>query len=491
MANQRHVNILVRNGVRAWNLWRTEETTVRPDLSEADLRGATFFGEADLPDMPVVNLGEVDLRGADLRRATLFEVYLSDADLSNANLSDAHLKGVFLERANLRDADLHGANLDEAVLTEAHFGSADLRDANLRWVNLMNVDLRDANLSGAHLSYANLSGANLGAANLSGANLGTGTAPTSADFHKVDIGGIVAGRTVDLSGADLSEANLSGARLRGVDVRDANLRGANLSGATLFDIDLSRTNLSEANLSGATLIDVDLSGTLCVKTTFTDATLIGCNVYGMSAWDVTLDGTKQAALRINPPGERSALVVDSLEVAQFLYLLLRSQKVRSVLDTITSKVVLILGRVSTERTPVLDVLLEALRRHPNGYIPVLLDVDPQRDKPVRDQPDFETVQTLATLARFVIVDLTDLTMVRSEVAYITANLSTVPIQPVIASGANLPTEYEAWQRNQAFLNVYHYSDSDPTQLLANFTDAVIAPVEEYVVARRLAAADGT
>jgi uncharacterized protein YjbI with pentapeptide repeats len=489
MANQRHVDILVRNGVRAWNLWRTEEPGVRPDLSEADLRGATFFGEADLPDMPMVNLGEVDLRGADLRRATLFEVYLSDADLSNANLSDAHLKGVFLERADLSDANLHGATLDEAALTEAHFSSADVRDAHLRWVNLMNADLRDANLSGAHLSDANLSRANLGAANLSGANLGAGTAPSSADFHTVDIGGIVAGRTVDLSGADLSEANLSGARLSGVDLRDANLSGANLRGARLFDVDLSRTNLSEANLTGATLIDVDLSGTLCIKTTFADATLIGCNVYGISAWDVTLDGTKQADLRINPPGERSTLAVDSLEVAQFLYLLLRSQKVRNVLDTITSKLVLILGRVSTERTPILDVMLEALHRHPNGYIPVLLDVDPQRDEPVRDRPVLETVQTLANLARFVIVDLTDPTMVRSEVAYITANLPTVPVQPVIASGANLPTEYEAWQRNHTFLKVYHYSD--PTQLLANFTDAVIAPVEEYVVARRLADADGT
>jgi hypothetical protein len=43
------------------------------------------------------------------------------------------------------------------------------------------------------------------------------------------------------------------------------------------------------------------------------------------------------------------ITVNDIEVAQFTYLLLNNQKTREVIDTITSKAVLILGRFSEER----------------------------------------------------------------------------------------------------------------------------------------------
>ena len=92
------------------------------------------------------DLGEADLRGANLCYANLREADLRDADLRGANLCYANLRD-----ADLRDADLRGANL----------GEADLRDADLR-----EADLRDANLGGADLRGAGLRGANLRDANL-------------------------------------------------------------------------------------------------------------------------------------------------------------------------------------------------------------------------------------------------------------------------------------------------------------------------------------
>jgi sugar/nucleoside kinase (ribokinase family) len=210
--------------------------------------------------------------------------------------------------------------------------------------------------------------------------------------------------------------------------------------------------------------------------------LTGCTVYGISAWDLNLEGAVQTDLRITPRGEKAAITVDNLEVAQFLYLLLHNQKVRDVLDTITSKVVLILGSFSDERKPVLDALREALRHHPNGYIPVLFDFDPQQERSVLD-----TVKTLANLARFVIADLTDPHMVRSELQAILPNVPAVPVQPIIEGDAALLTEYADWARFPWFLPVYRYADL--VQLLASLTEAVIAPVEGHVHARRLADAD--
>lgn len=276
----------------------------------------------------------------------------------------------------------------------------------------------------------------------------------------------------DLSKAQLSKADLSKANLMGADLIGAHLMGADLSAANLSAADLRGADFREANLRSADLREVN-----CVQTDFSGATLTGCNVYGVSAWDVNLVGAVQTDLRITP-GNVSRITVDNLKVAQFLYLLLHNEEMRDVLDTITSKVALILGRFSDERKPILNSLREALRSHPNGYIPVLFDFDPQTEKPV-----FDTVKTLANLARFVIADLTDPNMVRSELLYITANVPAVPIQPLIQEGATLPVEYETWVLYRSFLPLYSYADL--SHLLASLNESIITPVEAHVQARRL------
>src|SRR4029078_12101365 len=69
----------------------------------------------------------------------------------------------------------------------------------------------------------------------------------------------------------------------------------------------------------------------------------------------------QTSLIITPDTDPN-ITVDNLDVAQFVYLLLHNEKIRDVLDTVGSKGVLILGRFTPERKPVLDALRDALRR---------------------------------------------------------------------------------------------------------------------------------
>jgi hypothetical protein len=103
-----------------------------------------------------------------------------------------------------------------------------------------------------------------------------------------------------------------------------------------------------------------------VDADITNADLTGCRIYGVSAWGLKLSNkTEQRNLiitkRSTPP--EPEITVDDVEVAQFIYLLLNSQKIRKVIDTITSKVVLILGRFTDERKTVLDALRDELRKH--------------------------------------------------------------------------------------------------------------------------------
>ena len=63
------------------------------------------------------------------------------ADLRGADLGEADLKG-----ANLREADFRGANLGEADLRGANLREADLRETTLGWTNLGGARLSEANL---------------------------------------------------------------------------------------------------------------------------------------------------------------------------------------------------------------------------------------------------------------------------------------------------------------------------------------------------------
>jgi hypothetical protein len=63
-----------------------------------------------------------------------------------------------------------------------------------------------------------------------------------------------------------------------------------------------------------------------------------------------------------------------------IYLLLNNQKIRDVIDTITSKLVLILGRFTPERKIVLDAIRDELRKR--SYLPVLFDFEKPSNRDV-------------------------------------------------------------------------------------------------------------
>jgi hypothetical protein len=122
-------------------------------------------------------------------------------------------------------------------------------------------------------------------------------------------------------------------------------------------------------------------------------------VYGVAAWNVKGEPASSNDLIVTLPDE-PVLLVDKLKLAQFMYLLLENAELRAVIDTLTSKTVLLLGRFTPERKASLDALRFALCV--TGYSPMLFDCDKPSSKAIS-----ETVQLLAQMARFVVVDLTD------------------------------------------------------------------------------------
>jgi uncharacterized protein YjbI with pentapeptide repeats len=271
-----------------------------------------------------------------------------------------------------------------------------------------------------------------------------------------------------LSKADLIQANLSGTNLSGAALDEANLREADLRGANLAGADLRGAFLHAANLSGANLGQANLIFAALVRTDLTGADLTGCRIYATSVWGLKLDGAKQQNLVITPANEPE-ITVDNIEVAQFMYLMLRNQKIRDVIDSITSKTVLILGRFTDERKAVLDALREELRKR--DYLPILFDFE----KP-RSLDTDETITLLARMARFVIADVTDAKAVLQELRAIVPDLASVPVQSIILTTQEEPGMFDFYRNRPSFLKpVHRYADQE--QLLADLGDKVIGPAE--------------
>ena len=278
----------------------------------------------------------------------------------------------------------------------------------------------------------------------------------------------------NLYGTDLHAADLSGVNLRGANLISAYLYEANLVGTDLSEASLSQANLSGADLSGANLSRANLGGAVLVEANLTGATLTQSSIYGISVWGVKLEGAKQENLVITPPHEPT-ITVDNLEVAQFIYLLLNNKKIREVIDTITSKVVLILGRFTSERKAILDAVRDELRER--NYSPALFDFEKPANRDIT-----ETVSTLAHLSRFVIADLTDAKSIPQELDRIVPNLPSVPVQPLILNSQKEYGMFEHFTRFPWVLPVYRYTDE--LSLLQSLKEKVIAPAEQK--ARELA-----
>ncbi len=318
MADQQHLDIL-RQGVAAWNAWRAQHPTIRPDFS------GTTLHEMDLFD-PRYN---VNLKGA--------------------NFSHTHFSGMNLGFADLREADFREASM--GLGTVAHgsshvmLASADLRGADLQKVFFMHVDLSSADLRGAKLSGAVLMQVDLREANLSGCNL-QGAVFTSAQLDR----------------ADLSHADLTGARLRWTDLDQADLQQALLCDAQLYVSKLSFANLRGADLRGcrlAVVYDYDLNLEEAIQR---DLIIY----YGDS---FTFPLTAQTC----------PITVDEFEVAQLLDYLLARPSLRKWITRIHSSLVLLVGVFSGERQQVGEALKEELRTR--QYTPVTIAVEnvgPQR-----------------------------------------------------------------------------------------------------------------
>ena len=360
---------------------------------------------------------------------------LANPDVKSPDLSDAHLNSI-----DLRNANLAGVNFFRAQL-----GQADFRGANMTMADCLKSRAYFADFRGAKFDNTTLSEADL----------------THARFENTDARGAF------FAYSDLESANFDYADLTGVNFQFAHLRRANFSNSILNGANLSGTILEQAIFTDAELERANLSLSTIVSSNFSNAVLNEVTAFGVSVWKTNFEGAIQTNIRISDENEPT-FMVDDLEVAQFIYLLLNREKLRNVLNAMTRKGVLILGRFQDGGLEVLQSVAAKLREM--GYLPMLFDFKPSNSR------DFtETVKTMVGLARFVIVDLSGPSVLKELEA--TVPDFEVPFIPVIEEGRQSPSM-------TTDLSKYPWFRWPPVifanreMLVEMLPDEVIAPAEE-------------
>ncbi|NKI31819.1 pentapeptide repeat-containing protein [Croceivirga thetidis] len=290
----------------------------------------------------------------------------------------------------------------------------------------------------------------------------------SADLLGADLRGINF-KNADLRRINLRDVNLSGANLEGAQLYRANLNGVNLINANLKQANLYRAYLGRADLSEADLHSSNLQMSLFSQTKIEGANLKSARVYGISTWNLVGTPKDQSSLVITAD-EEAEVTVDDIKMAQFIYLLLANNELRDVIQTVTSKAVLILGRFYEERKQVLDALRETLRK--KDFAPIIFDFEPSNNRNLT-----ETIQLLASLSKFIIADLSDAKSIPQELSVIIPSFPSIPIAPILVAGEQEYSMFEHWNAFESVLSIFRYKSQE--HLLANLDDQILDPIEKW------------
>ncbi len=257
--------------------------------------------------------------------------------------------------------------------------------------------------------------------------------------------------------ADLVDVDFKNCTFKNVEMRVTKLGSSNFDHCIFDNTDMSYCSAKDTNFIGSSFYFTYLEHMQLVANNFINTKMDSCFVYGISSWDLILDGSEHKNLIITKEDQPN-ISVDNIELAQFIYLLINNQKLRNVIDTITSKIVLILGNFSAERKKVLDKLRSTLGKY--NLVPVLFDFKKPTSRNLT-----ETIFTLANLSKFVIADISNPRSIGHELSAIIPRLSSVNFYPIIEDNEIEYAMYEEFKNYSWVSPLVKYSKKNILNVL--------------------------
>ncbi len=252
---------------------------------------------------------------------------------------------------------------------------------------------------------------------------------------------------------------------------------SDLSNMMFFDSEIIKSNLTNAVLLRGTFSSTNLNDSILVNSNLKECRFIDVNmenvdlsgslVYGVSAWNIKTKDTVQNNLIITDDNE-STITVDNIKIAQFIYLLINNSELRDVIECLTTKVVLVLGRFLPKYKKTLNLIQNTLRDV--NYLPIIYDFD----KPT-NRDTHETITTLARLAHFIIVDISSPRSVPQELCSIVEQIPSLIVQPIIRNDQSPWGMFDHIKQYPWVLPLYTYKN--PEELIMNLKSDIIPLIE--------------
>ena len=449
----------------------TDSELFRTNFSNSNMESAW------LPDNRIrqCNFSNVTLTNSSFsREEKLCDNTFNCAKISNVGFNEVILTGSRFIGCELKNIDFHGADLSQvdfqlAKLTNVDFSSAKLErtkfieakgipilhDESGTKINITfeNAFLKDVNFKGALISncsftrsqidHVNFNNVKMDHSNFSYANIKE-SCLSNSDFSF---------STFAYSKVELSNAVNS--IFSNTSFFTADLAFSDYTNSNFLKSDFSFANLTQSALTNSILNDSEFRGAVLLETNIDNAFFSGSHVYGICTWQLNGKPKKQINLRITDWGQ-SEITVDNLEIAQFIYLLLTNEKLKDIIDTITSKVVLILGSFVGTRKPVLELIKNELRNF--DLTPIIFDFTVPSSRNLT-----ETVGLLARMSRYIIVDISDPSSVPKELESIIPSCPTIPICPIFEKRGKSSKPYGMFSDNLDYpqvLDVVNYRNID-------------------------------
>lgn len=358
---------------------------------------------------------------------------------------------VVMTQGGVKGANLAGYDLSEAILNQCSLAAANVDGTNLR-----GAKLRESLINGSSIRNADFTGADLTQASMLSLKC------IESNFSSADLTRVL------MYDSTMFSCNFDKADLESAELESALFNGSSFRKARLWNTRWDMSDLTHCVLNGA-----DLTGAHLIRTKLYDADLTGARVYAVNCWDIGIsDKTIQQDLIVSSPKE-PAIRVDDIRIAQFVHFILTNENLGRILNTVTKKGVLILGRFGGGGLEVLQAVGERLRKY--GYIPMIFDFERPQNKTYT-----ETVQTLAGLARFVIVDLSGPSV--PQELYATVPHLKIPFIPILEKDLQPYSLFVDLLENEWVLNpIVDFESLD--DLLLGLHDKIINPAEKRIAMR--------
>lgn len=441
---QKDIWEILKKGSEEWNNFKKTVLSTQVDLSALDLSCADFRN--------------YDFSNCILTKTNFKKSHLGNANFNGVKANHANFKNAYFNNSQFENSDLRDSDFRATIIKDSNFNCSLCNRANFSGSRIQNTSLRRANIRESQFCSTILDNVDL----------------TKAHFERSLF------RDAIIIDSKLPLVKLNDSQILYTKIHNCNFKTGMLYNS-IFDscefekCDFSKTFFTSGKLNNSCIRDTNLTRIDFRNTQLTSDTFINCNlskskIFGVSAWKLSLKNTSQEDLRISDSGEPK-ITIDNIEVAQFIYLLINNEKLRSVISTITSKVVLILGRFTPDRKPILDLLREELR-HKN-YLPVLFDFEKSPNRDIT-----ETVSTLALLSKFIIADITDPKSIPQELSHIIPHSPSLPVQPIILSGHSEYGMFEHFKPYPWVLDIIEYKDEN--DIKANILDLIINSCERKI-----------